>query len=74
MELEFLYKVKVICYFCEIEFEIFRVRLSLKWFYWIDFDFCVYYKLENLDFYVVWICFECGFVLIENLIDKLIDK
>lgn len=65
-----LFKIKVACICCGLDFETSRVRPSFKKATGRDTDFNVRYKNTNPDYYVVRVCPHCGFSVTENFTDK----
>ncbi|MBO9605412.1 MAG: DUF2225 domain-containing protein [Paenibacillaceae bacterium] len=61
-----LYKIKVKCTYCEVEFQTSRVRPSFKKSIGSDTDFYLQYREVNPDYYVVRVCPFCGFSSTEN--------
>lgn len=69
--LEPLYKIKVKCTYCEVEFQTSRVRPSFKKSIGSDTDFYLQYREVNPDYYVVRVCPFCGFSSTENFSESL---
>ncbi|MCR8645323.1 DUF2225 domain-containing protein [Paenibacillus sp. N1-5-1-14] len=69
-----LYQITVRCQHCMHTFETSRVRPSFKKGIQTDSDFCVHYKDNNPDFYVVRVCPNCGYSFSENFSEKLTDS
>lgn len=71
-----LYKVKVACAVCDINFETSKMRPSFKKGASTDSDFCIHYKdpAINPDFYVVRVCPQCGYSFTENFTTKIPEK
>lgn len=74
--MEPLYQSTADCPCCESNFPITRVRPSFKNPSSYDTDFCGYYKNGvNPDFYVIRVCYYCGFSFSENSFEKVLtDK
>lgn len=66
-----LYKIKVTCTYCEVEFQTSRVRPSFKKSIGSDTDFYLKYREINPDYYVVRVCPFCGFSSTENFSESL---
>jgi uncharacterized protein (DUF2225 family) len=69
-----LYKITVNCPCCENKFATSRVRPSFKKAYRTDSDFCLYYKENNPDYYVVRVCPFCGYASTENFAAQIGSK
>ncbi|QHW33206.1 DUF2225 domain-containing protein [Paenibacillus rhizovicinus] len=72
--MEPLYETTKTCLCCEGSFATSRVRPSFKKSIRQDTDFCASYKTEiNPDYYVVFVCPDCGFASTENGITAMTD-
>lgn len=67
MTMEPLYETTKTCLCCERSYPSSRVRPSFKKSIHRDTDFCATYKTDiNPDYYVVFVCPDCGFATSEN--------
>jgi hypothetical protein len=69
-----LFTVNVNCPYCERSFSTSRVRPSFKKASRTDSDFCLHYKENNPDYYVVRVCPFCGYASTENFAAELSNK
>lgn len=69
-----LYQSKVLCTFCGTNFQTSRVRPSFKKALKTDTDFCVHYKGNNPDYYIVRVCPFCGFSSTESFSDQFPEE
>jgi len=72
--IEALFKVKVNCTYCQVEFDTSRVRPSFKKTIQTDSDFGLHYKDVNPEYYIVRVCPFCGFASTENFSDKFSNE